>query len=159
MSVDNTSVTDGVPCSGRRLSRRHFIRTVCASLLPPQAAAMAADAASAIAPANRTARDRSRVMSGLTCVAKFIADAAHGMQISRPQLFAWLDAAAQTKFEPARAGDTPVAVNVVWLLAQTRVRGRIAPPPVSPIERPRTISRSGESSDAHPARVSTPATA
>ena len=47
-----------------------------------------------------------------------------------------LDAAAQTKFEPARAGDTPVAVNVVWLLAQTRVRGRIAPPPSSPIERP-----------------------
>jgi putative zinc finger protein len=64
-----------------------------------------------------------------------------------------LDAAAQTKFEPARAGDTPVAVNVVWLLAQTRVRGRIAPTPSSSIERPRTISRSGESSDAHPARV------
>ena len=62
-------------------------------------------------------------------------------------------------FEPARAGDTPVAVNVVWLLAQTRVRGRIAPPPSSPIERPRTISRSGESSDTYPARLSTPTTA
>ena len=70
-----------------------------------------------------------------------------------------LDAAAQTKFEPARAGDTPVAVNVVWLLAQTRVRGRIAAPAASPIERPRTISRSGESSDNYPARVSTPTTA
>ena len=31
-----------------------------------------------------------------------------------------LGAAAQTKFEPARAGGAPVAVNMVWLLAQTR---------------------------------------
>jgi len=74
-------------------------------------------------------------------------------------IVALLDAAAQTKFEPARAGDTPVAVNVVWLLAQTRVRGRLVPPPSSPVERPRTISRSGESSDTYPARLSTPTAA
>jgi hypothetical protein len=35
-----------------------------------------------------------------------------------------LDAAAQTRFEPARAGGAPVAVNVVWLLAHTTVIGK-----------------------------------
>ena len=80
--------------------------------------------------------------------------------VGQRAIVALLDAAAQTKFEPARAGDTPVAVNLVWLLAQTRVRGRVAPTPSLPIERPRTISRSGESSEAHPVRItSTPTTA
>jgi hypothetical protein len=35
-----------------------------------------------------------------------------------------LDLAAQTRFEPARSGRTPAAVNVVWLLAHTTVVGR-----------------------------------
>jgi anti-sigma factor RsiW len=35
-----------------------------------------------------------------------------------------LDAAAQTRFEPARAGGAPVAVNVIWLMAHTTVVGK-----------------------------------
>lgn len=35
-----------------------------------------------------------------------------------------LEAAAQARFEPARAGGAPVAVNVVWLLARTTVVGK-----------------------------------
>ena len=35
-----------------------------------------------------------------------------------------LDLAAQTRFEPARSGQTPVAVNVVWLLAHMTVVGK-----------------------------------
>lgn len=48
-----------------------------------------------------------------------------------------LEAAAQTRFEPARAGGAPVAVNMVWLLAQTRVRGRASPVSLS---RPRHVT-------------------
>jgi Putative zinc-finger len=35
-----------------------------------------------------------------------------------------LEAASQARFEPARAGGAPIAVNVVWLVAHTTVRGR-----------------------------------
>jgi anti-sigma factor RsiW len=35
-----------------------------------------------------------------------------------------LDAASQTRFEPARSGGAPVAVNVVWLLSHTTVVGK-----------------------------------
>lgn len=54
-----------------------------------------------------------------------------------------LDAAAQTRFEPARAGGSPVAVNVIWLMAHTTVVGKheadvvIAAPRVRPA-RPQT---------------------
>ncbi len=60
---------------------------------------------------------------------------------------ALLDAVAQTRFEPARAlGGAPVAVNMVWLVAQTRVRGKtmtlvpmplVVPPLAVPVGRPR----------------------
>jgi hypothetical protein len=40
------------------------------------------------------------------------------------QVLEVLDLAAQTRFEPARSGQTPVAVNVVWLLAHTTVVGK-----------------------------------
>ena len=78
--------------------------------------------------------------------------------VGRRAIVELLDAAAQTRFEPARAGGSPVAVNVVWLLAQTRVRGRIVPPQASPVERPRPTSRSGDSSDARPAQSASPTT-
>ena len=97
-------------------------------------------------------------MKGVSARLELLLQDAGRSPVGQRAIVELLDAAAQTKFEPARAGDTPVAVNVVWLLAQTRVRGRIAPPPSSPIERPRTISRSGESPDTYPARVSTPTT-
>jgi hypothetical protein len=35
-----------------------------------------------------------------------------------------LDTVSQTRFQPARAGGAPVAVNVVWLLAHTTVVGK-----------------------------------
>ena len=75
-----------------------------------------------------------------------------------------LDAAAQTRFEPARAGGAPVAVNVIWLMAHTTVVGKheadvvtAAPPvrrprppapaaPAPPVEAP--ISHSGGLFDA-----------
>jgi hypothetical protein len=55
-----------------------------------------------------------------------------------------LDAAAQTRFEPARSGGAPVAVNVIWLMAHTTVVGketfdvpvrrvRRVPPPAPPV--------------------------
>src|SRR5690349_18147574 len=85
--------------------------TVTGSLLPPHADASTADAASAIAPANRAVRDRSHLMSGLARVAKFITDAAHCVEISRPRLFAGLDATAQPADERVDAphGHEPVA--------------------------------------------------
>ena len=59
---------------------------------------------------------------------------------------ALLDAVAQTRFEPARAlGGAPIAVNMVWLVAQTRVRGKtisLVPMPLAvPSVRPRVPSR------------------
>jgi hypothetical protein len=56
------------------------------------------------------------------------------------------EAVSQTRFEPARAlGGAPVAVNMVWLVAQTRVRGKtltLVPTPLAvPVERPRTSGR------------------
>jgi len=51
-----------------------------------------------------------------------------------------LDAASQARFEPARAGGAAVAVNMVWLLAQTRVVGKattlIPPPSSAPVPGP-----------------------
>jgi hypothetical protein len=51
-----------------------------------------------------------------------------------------LDQASQTRFEPARDRGAPIAVNMVWLLAQTRVRGHLVAP--APIARPRGVTRS-----------------
>jgi hypothetical protein len=59
-----------------------------------------------------------------------------------------LDAAAQTRFEPARAGGSPVAVNMVWLLAQTKVRARLAP---ATIARPHAAPRATAPQAAVPA--------
>jgi len=63
---------------------------------------------------------------------------------------ALVDAVSQTRFEPARAlTGAPVAVNMVWLVAQTRVRGKtvtLVPMPMPmteplPVGRPRAITR------------------
>jgi hypothetical protein len=40
------------------------------------------------------------------------------------ELLSMLDMAATARFEPARHGRHPVAVNMVWLLARTTVRGK-----------------------------------
>ena len=49
------------------------------------------------------------------------------IQRNRQDLLDLLDAAATARFEPARYAGSPVAVNVIWLLAHTTVRGRAIP--------------------------------
>jgi hypothetical protein len=36
-----------------------------------------------------------------------------------------LDAISRSRLEPARFGGSPVAVNLVWLLAHTTVKGKM----------------------------------
>lgn len=63
-----------------------------------------------------------------------------------------LGEAAQTRFEPARGGGgAPVAVNMVWLLAQTKVRGRLAEPATA-ITRVRSVPRPTPPQAAVPSR-------
>jgi hypothetical protein len=53
-----------------------------------------------------------------------------------------LDAAAQTRFEPARAGGSPVAVNVIWVMAHTTVVGKEildVPAVVRPVRRAQPV--------------------
>jgi hypothetical protein len=64
-----------------------------------------------------------------------------------------LDAASQTRFEPARAGGAPVAVNVVWLLAHTTVVGRERAPVVA---RTPVVRRTHEAAPAAPRVPSVP---
>jgi Putative zinc-finger len=49
---------------------------------------------------------------------------AGAVPMRRRELLELLDQAAQARFEPARAGGAPVAVNLVWLVAHTTVRGK-----------------------------------
>jgi hypothetical protein len=51
------------------------------------------------------------------------------------QVLEVLDLATQTRVEPARSGRTPVAVNVVWLLAHTTVVGKDRELQVAPVLR------------------------
>jgi hypothetical protein len=44
----------------------------------------------------------------------------------RRQVIDILDAIAQARLQPAQSGNTPVAVNLVWLLAHTTVRGKLS---------------------------------
>ena len=50
-----------------------------------------------------------------------------GAAISMPHadVLQLLDAASQARFEPARAGGSPVAVSMIWLVAHTTVRGKV----------------------------------
>jgi hypothetical protein len=47
-----------------------------------------------------------------------------GLTAENPAVVKLLDAVSQTRFQPALAGGSPVAVNVVWLLAHTTVVGK-----------------------------------
>ncbi len=64
-----------------------------------------------------------------------------------------LDAASQTRFEPARSGGAPVAVNMVWLLAQTRVRGGKPAAPAPAVPRARGVTRSNQPAPTHQATL------
>lgn len=71
-----------------------------------------------------------------------------------------LGAAAQTRFEPARAGGAPVAVNMVWLVAQTKVRAPRISAQATTIARARAVvPRSTTPQAAVPSRAITPAVA
>jgi hypothetical protein len=47
-----------------------------------------------------------------------------GLTAENPAVMKLLDSVSQTRFQPARAGGTPVAVNVVWMVAHTTVFGK-----------------------------------
>jgi hypothetical protein len=80
------------------------------------------------------------------------AEQARALKVKPEVVLAMLDAASRAQFEPARAGGSPIAVSMVWLLAHTTVVGREAdidrltrpltglPPAVTPgPERPRRV--------------------
>ena len=46
------------------------------------------------------------------------------LPVEEREILELLGAASQARFEPARAGGAPVAVNLVWLVAHTTVRGK-----------------------------------
>jgi hypothetical protein len=52
-----------------------------------------------------------------------------------------LGAMSQARFEPARVAGLPIAVNMVWLVAHTTVRGTEAPKvvPATPIAKKRRV--------------------
>jgi hypothetical protein len=47
-----------------------------------------------------------------------------GLTAENPAVLKLLDSVSQTRFQPARAGGTPDAVNVVWMVAHTTVFGK-----------------------------------
>ncbi len=49
---------------------------------------------------------------------------AHSLRVKPQLLLAMLNAAASARFEPAKAGGSPVAVSMVWLLSTTTVKGQ-----------------------------------
>jgi hypothetical protein len=59
-----------------------------------------------------------------------------------------LDAVSHARFEPASVAGLPVAVNMVWMVAHTTVRGTPAapePPPASPPAKKRRVASLAES--------------
>jgi anti-sigma factor RsiW len=54
-----------------------------------------------------------------------VAEQARTLQVKPEVVLAMLNAAASAKFHPAQAGGSPVAVNLVWLVATTTVRGSL----------------------------------
>ncbi len=48
-----------------------------------------------------------------------------GPSMSAQERKALLDTISKARFEPARQGNSPVAVNMIWLYAQVNVRGKI----------------------------------
>ena len=64
------------------------------------------------------------------------------LPVADRELLVLLGAASHARFEPARAGGAPVAVNLVWLVAHTTVRGKGNDAwPVLQAPRPRVVSK------------------
>jgi putative zinc finger protein len=55
---------------------------------------------------------------------ELVDEQAGALQVKPDVILAMLDAAARARFEPARAGGSPVAVSMVWVLSTTTVKGR-----------------------------------
>jgi hypothetical protein len=55
---------------------------------------------------------------------ELVAEQARVLHVRPEVVLAMLDAAAQARFEPAKAGGSTVAVSMVWLLSSTTVHGR-----------------------------------
>jgi hypothetical protein len=53
-----------------------------------------------------------------------VAEQARALQVKPEVLLGMLEAASRARFEPAISGGLPVAVNVVWLVTSTTVKGR-----------------------------------
>lgn len=62
------------------------------------------------------------------------AEQARALRVRPEVVLAMIDAASRAQFEPARAGGAPIAVSMVWLLAQTTVVG--SPADVERLMRP-----------------------
>jgi len=63
------------------------------------------------------------------------AEAVRGSVRSRQEeqaIVTLLDTISKARFEPARVGNAPVAVNMVWLYTQLTVRGKLQPDEVRP---------------------------
>lgn len=66
------------------------------------------------------------------------------IELDRAQVLQLLDAASQARFRPVRSsGGSPVAVSMIWLVAHTTVRGKLADtrpslqqPPSTPVSQP-----------------------
>jgi hypothetical protein len=52
------------------------------------------------------------------------AEQARALQVKPEVVLAMLNAASRARFEPAISGGLPVAVNVIWLVTSTTVKGR-----------------------------------
>lgn len=83
---------------------------------------------------------------------ELVAEQARALRVKPEVVLAMLDAAAQARFEPAKAAGSPVAVSMVWLLSSTTVKGLpdydmylLRPPahaisatgPIAPVKAPR----------------------
>ena len=53
-----------------------------------------------------------------------VAEQARALRVKPEVVLAMLDTAWRARFEPAKAGGSPVAVSMVWLLSTTTVKGR-----------------------------------
>jgi hypothetical protein len=53
-----------------------------------------------------------------------VAEQARALHVKPEVVVAMLDLASRARFEPAISGGLPVAVNVVWLVTSTTVKGR-----------------------------------
>ena len=53
-----------------------------------------------------------------------VAEQVGALRVKPEVVLAMIDAAANARFEPAKAGGAPVAVSMVWLLSTTTVKGR-----------------------------------